>query len=42
MASDKDPRDSAYWEAVEEATELLQERRLQDALLAPRPCSAEP
>src|SRR6185295_12003281 len=36
MPSDKEQRDSAYWEAVEEATELLQERRFEDALLALR------
>src|SRR5262249_16364107 len=36
MPSDKEQRDSAHWDAVEEATELLQERRFEDALLALR------
>jgi tetratricopeptide (TPR) repeat protein len=36
MPIEKDARDRAFWEAVEEATELLQERRIQDALLALR------
>jgi thioredoxin-like negative regulator of GroEL len=36
MARDKDERDQAHWDQVEEATELLQERRYQDALLALR------
>jgi tetratricopeptide (TPR) repeat protein len=33
QADIKNPRDTAFWEAVEEATELLQEGRHQDALL---------
>ncbi len=36
MPSDKEERDRAHWDAVEEATELLQERRYPDALLALR------
>ena len=36
MPSDKDARDHAFWESVEEATELIQEGRLPDALLALR------
>lgn len=34
--TDKDPRDAAHWDAVEEATELLTERRFMDALVALR------
>jgi tetratricopeptide (TPR) repeat protein len=33
MPEKKDPRDAAFWDAVDEATELLQERRHHDALL---------
>lgn len=36
MPSDKDARDSAYWEAVEEATERILEQRFADALVALR------
>src|SRR3954464_5226292 len=36
MTSDKEERDRAYWDAVEEATELLQERSYPAALLALR------
>ena len=36
MPSDKEERDRAHWDAVDEATELLQEGRYQDALLALR------
>src|ERR1700760_94010 len=36
MPIDKDGRDRAFWEAVEEATELIVERRFPDALLALR------
>ncbi len=36
MRSDKEERDQAYWGAVEEATELIQEGRHKDALLALR------
>lgn len=36
QAEKLDPRDVAFWEAVEEPTELLQEGRYQEALLALR------
>jgi Flp pilus assembly protein TadD len=36
MQADKDARDRAHWDAVEEATELIQETRFPEALLALR------
>jgi Flp pilus assembly protein TadD len=36
MPSDKDARDRAFWEAVEEATERILEQRFPEALLALR------